>query len=134
MKKKLYYPFYDEKISKHLIKNNFNNDFIGFSREMSMLIGVGVLVYFIFTLNYTKPYVYKCGFFTSSFLILFPGGMLLFLYIENKSELLLLFFLSLFVFNFLVFFIFKHTGVASSKVQCVTLANQIYYHTKKRFY
>ena len=81
--------------------------FVGFSREMSMLIGVGVLVYFIFTLSYTKPYVYKCGFFTSSFLILIPGGMLVFFYTENKSELLLLFFLSLFVFNFLVFFIFK---------------------------
>ena len=27
MKKKLYYPLYDEKISKHLIKNDFNNNY-----------------------------------------------------------------------------------------------------------
>jgi hypothetical protein len=58
MKKKLYYPFYDEKISKHLIKNNFNNDCIGF-----WFIGGDLL---------KRKYVFKHQEIGDSFKILYP--------------------------------------------------------------
>ena len=57
-KKKLYYPFYDEKISKHLIKNNFNNDCNGF-----WFIGGDLL---------KRKYVFKHQEIDDSFKILYP--------------------------------------------------------------
>ncbi|WP_023648142.1 hypothetical protein [Candidatus Pelagibacter ubique] len=57
-KKKLYYPFYDEKISKHLIKNNFNNDCNGF-----WFIGGDLL---------KRKYVFKHSEIDDSFKILYP--------------------------------------------------------------